>query len=316
MANDTKYITLENLTRLASKIKADIQLKQDQLQFAELPDAATCSGKVVQYVGDNTAELKAGAFYKSDGTAWAEVNVMETPEPAEQNLLIVGQLPAWADADASKVYAVKQASVPYTTLYYLTANGDEGQVLYPAGSNDPAVEAEFVFPNNKIIKVFGPDVTEQNMPIATFVTGYRYYYLMPSAGYNEVYLPIPADEDVEMYSRQAEQIGARIINNNWGAAPIHLFENEFQIKIHTTQKVPTLHEASVVYDEDKEADSDINGSVFIVTEPAKHSLAFYAKKADETDAWYTVQTGSAAQPVDLPTFTAISDADIEVAFEA
>ena len=83
MANDTKYITLENLTRLANKIKADIRLKQDQLQFAELPDADAYTGKVVQYIGEDTTELKAGAFYRSDGTAWVQVSVTETPEPAD-----------------------------------------------------------------------------------------------------------------------------------------------------------------------------------------------------------------------------------------
>lgn len=315
MANDTKYITLENLARLAGKIKADVQLKQDQLQFAELPDATAYTDKVVQYVGNDTAELKAGAFYKSDGTAWTQVSVTEIPEPVEQALAIVGQLPAWADVDAGKVYAVKQNGVPYTTVYYTVVNGDEDQFLFPMGSNDPAVE---VLPNNRMIGVFAPDVTEQNMPVVSAGnSGDLLYYLMPSAGFNEVYMPIPSDTDVEAVRPEIEAHGGRIVNSNWCTAPISMLaENMLHMKVHVTQKVPTLHEASVTYDEDKEADSNLASSMFIVTEPAKHTLAFYAKKEDETDAWYTTQNAGAAQPADLPTFTAISDADIEAAFEA
>ena len=312
MANDTKYITLENLTRLANKIKADIRLKQDRLQFAELPDAAAYTGKVVQYTGEDTAELKAGVFYKSDGTAWTQVSVTETPE---QNLVIVNQLPAWADADAGKLYAVKQNGVPYTTVYVFGKN-DEGQILYPTGSNDPAVE---VLPDNKMLGVLGPDVTEQNMPVGALNDWM--YWLMPSAGFNEVYVPVPEGADMEENRQQIESFGGRIVNGNWYTVPrSKLIDTTMRMKVHVAQKVPTLNEAGVIYNEDKEADSNIGASMFIVTEPAKHSLAIYAKKTDETDAWYTVQTDSAAQPADLPTFTftftAISDADIEAAFEA
>lgn len=311
MANDTKYITLENLTRLAGKIKADIQLKQDQLQFAELPDAATCSGKVVQYVGDDTAELKAGAFYKSDGTTWAQVSVTETPEPVEQALAIVDQLPAWADADASKVYAVRQNGVVYTTIYYALETSEEGLVLYPIGSNDPAVE---VRPDKKMLNVFGPDVTEQSLPVvsASDSDGIT-YYLMPSAGFDEIYAVIPSSIDIESVRQQIESAGGRVVNNNWVTCPMSAYVSNYLdgAKIHIAQKVPTLYEAGVTYTEDKEADSGIHGSLFIVTEPAKHSLAFYAKKEDETDTWYATQGAGSTQP----TFTAISDADIEAAFE-
>ena len=310
--NDTKYITLENLARLANKIKTDVRLKQDQLQFAELPDATTCSGKVVQYVGDDTAELKAGAFYKSDGTAWVQVSVTETPE---QNLVIVDQLPAWADADASKLYAVKQNGVQYTTVYITRETNEDGQVLYPTGSNDPAVE---VRPDLKQINVFSPDVTEQNMPVDAFNDGdiSQHMYLMPSAGFNEVYVPTPEGTDTEASRQQIESAGGRVVNGNWYTVPMSLFvDTVTHMKVHVAQKAPTLYKATVIYDEDKEADSNIAGSMFIVAEPAKHSLAIYAKKADETGAWYTVQTSGTTQPVDLPTFTAISDTDIEAAFE-
>lgn len=315
MAGDTKYITLENLARLAGKIKAGIQLKQDQLQFTELPDAAAYTDKVVQYVGDDTAELKAGAFYKSDGTAWTQVSVTETPEPVEQNLVIVGQLPAWADADASKVYAVRQAGVPYTTIYSALETSEEGLVLYPIGSNDPAVE---VRPDKKMFNVFGPDVTEQNIPVVSAGnSGDLLYYLMPSAGFDEVYVPVPEGTDIESKRSEIEAHGARIVNSNWYVGPLSMFtDNVLRTKVHVTQKVPTLHEASVTYDEDKETYNNLAGSMFIVTEPAKHTLTFYAKKEDETDAWYATQNAGAAQPVDLPTFTAISDADIGAAFEA
>lgn len=311
MANDTKYITLENLTRLAGKIKAGIQLKQDKLQFAELPDPTTCSGKVVQYIGDDTAELKAGAFYKSDGTTWAQVSVTETPEPVEQALAIVDQLPAWADADASKVYAVRQNGVVYTTIYYALETSEEGLVLYPIGSNDPAVE---VRPDKKMLNVFGPDVTEQSLPVvsASDSDGIT-YYLMPSAGFDEIYAVIPSSIDIESVRQQIESAGGRVVNNNWVTCPMSAYVSNYLdgAKIHIAQKVPTLYEAGVTYTEDKEADSGIHGSLFIVTEPAKHSLAFYAKKEDETDTWYATQGAGSTQP----TFTAISDADIEAAFE-
>jgi hypothetical protein len=243
-----------------------------------------------------------------DYVDWTQVGVTETPE---QNLVIVNQLPAWADADASKLYAVKQAGVPYTTVYITRTTNEDGQVLYPTGSNDPAVE---VRPDLKLLNVFGPDVTEQNMPVGA---PNDTYWLMPSAGFNEIYVPIPEGIDIEEFRQEAESHGTHVVNDNWYAAPLSLFvDNALRMKVHVTQKVPTLYEATVICDGDKEADSNINGSMFIVTEPAKHSLAFYAKKEDETDAWYTVQTGSAVQPVDLPAFTAISDADIEAAFEA
>lgn len=314
MADDTKYITLENLARLAGKIKAGIQLKQDQLQFTELPDAAAYTDKVVQYVGDDTAELKAGAFYKSDGTAWTQVSATETPEPVEQNLVIIGQLPAWADADANRVYAVRQNGVAYTTVYYTVVNGDEGLVLYPVGSNDPAVE---VLPDNKMFNVFGPGVTEQNIPVVSAGnSGDLLYYLMPSAGFDEVYVPVPEGTDIESKRSEIESAGGRVIHNTWVTCPMSRLDNVLRTKVHVTQKVPTLHEASVTYDEDKETYNNLAGSMFIVTEPAKHTLTFYAKKEDETDAWYATQNAGAAQPVDLPTFTAISDADIGAAFEA
>lgn len=311
MANDTKYITLENLTRLANKIKAGIQLKQDQLQFTELPDVAAYSGKVVQYTGEDTAELKAGAFYKSDGTAWTQVSVTETPE---QNLVIVGQLPAWADADAGKLYAVKQNGVPYTTVYYTKVTSEEDQVFFPIGSNDPAVEVQ---PDKKMFGVFGPSVTEQNIPVVSVGNaGDLSVYLMPSAGFDEVYTPVPEGVDVEAKRSEIEAHGGRIVNSRWFTYPLSMLaDNTLRAKVHVTQKVPTLHEASVIYNEDKEADSNINGSMFIVAEPAKHSLAFYAKKEDETDTWYATQNAGPTQPVDLPAFTAISDADIEAAFE-
>lgn len=315
MANDTKYITLENLTRLANKIKADIQLKQDQLQFAELPDAATCSGKVVQYVGNDTAELSAGAFYKSDGTTWTQVSVTETPEPVKQTLAIVDQLPAWADADAGKVYAVKQNGVPYTTVYYTKVISEEDQVFFPIGSNDPAIE---VLPDKKMFGVLGPGVTEQNIPVVSVGNaGDLSLYLMPSAGFDEVYAPTPEDMDIEAQRSEIEAQGGRIVNSSWFTYPLSkLADSTLHMKVHVAQKAPTLYEAGVIYNEDKEADSNIDGSVFIVAEPAKHSLAFYAKKEDETDAWYATQNAGAAQTVDLPAFTAISDADIEAVFEA
>lgn len=304
MANDTKYITLENLTRLANKIKADIQLKQDQLQFAELPDAATCSGKVVQYVGDDTAELKAGAFYKSDGTVWAQVSVTETPQPVEQTLTLVNSLPAWADADASKVYAVKQVGEAYTDVYIMGEPGEEpadqdGFIL--VGSNDPSKT-----PNPTYMIVFNSSITEDNLATMNATQAGVPHY-MPSIG--KLYMQVPEGIDVD--AAIAEMNGAGTAKaNRWVELDAAAALN-FSLHTYTTR--PSYADMQAADQADKENGANI--VYFIVTEPAESSLGFYAKKADETGAWYTVQTSGAAQPVDLPTFTAISDADIEVAFE-
>lgn len=304
MANDTKYITLENLTRLASKIKADIQLKQDQLQFAELPDATTCSGKVVQYVGDDTVELKAGAFYKSDGTTWAQVNTTEVPEPIEQTLALVNSLPAWADADASKVYAVKQTGVAYTDVYIAGTPGEapadqDGFIL--VGSNDQSKT-----PSPTYMIVFNGIVTEDDLATINAVqVGVPHY--MPSNG--KLYMQAPEGTDVD--AAIAEMNGAGTAKaNRWievdAAAALNF-------SLHTYTARPSYADMQAADQADKA--NGANLVYFIVTEPAESSLGFYAKKADETGAWYTVQTSGAAQPVDLPTFAAISDAGIEAAFE-
>lgn len=303
MANDTKYITLENLARFANKIKADIQLKQDQLQFAELPDTATCSGKVVQYVGDDTAELKAGAFYKSDGTTWTQVSVTETPEPVEQTLALVNSLPAWADADTSKVYAVKQAGVAYTDVYIMGNPGEEpadqdGFIL--VGSNDPSKT-----PSPTYMIVFNSNVTEDDLATVNATQVGVPHYMLSNG---KLYMQVPEGTDVD--AAIAEMNGAGTAKaNRW----VELDAAAVNFSLHTYTERPSYADMQATDQADRA--NGANLVYFIVTEPVKHSLTFYAKKADETDAWYTVQTGSAAQPVDLPTFTAISDADIEAAFE-
>jgi len=98
--NSIKYLGETSTQELINLIKADIDLKQNLMQFAAMPNYADYVGKIVQYVGNTNEKFTMGHFYKSNGFSWYEVYSALTIKAWE----LVDALPALEDAEWNIMY--------------------------------------------------------------------------------------------------------------------------------------------------------------------------------------------------------------------
>lgn len=101
-----KYLGPIGLTELINLIQADLQKKQDWVQFPEIPDATLYHGKVIQYTGISNADYTKGFFYYSNGLEWVNIAISNAVE-------ICAVLPLWDDAKAGIIYYVTSESACY-----------------------------------------------------------------------------------------------------------------------------------------------------------------------------------------------------------
>lgn len=151
-----KYLGPIGLTELINLIQADLQKKQDWVQFTEMPDATLYHGKVIQYTGISNADYTKGLFYYSNGLEWIGISVASAVET-------VAVLPAWSEGKDGIIYYVTSESACYVR------SSTEGEWLPIAGGDSKSFEIVASLPaydaaDPKIIyMVVGDDYT---------VTGY------------------------------------------------------------------------------------------------------------------------------------------------
>ena len=151
-----KYLGPVGLTELINLIQADLQKKQDWMQFPEMPDATLYHGKVVQYTGISNADYTKGFFYYSTGLEWTGISVASAVET-------VATLPAWSEGKDGIIYYVTSESACYVR------SSTEGEWLPIAGGDNKSFQIVDTLPaydaaDPKIIyMVVGDDYT---------VTGY------------------------------------------------------------------------------------------------------------------------------------------------
>lgn len=126
MSNE--YLNPRGLGDLITLLKADINKKQNQVQYSSMPDPAQFTTRTVQYTGTSTDNYKKGAFYYSDGTTWSLVNITQAVE-------IVNTRPFWAAATAGVIYyetssdsAVTKSTIPGE---WLVIKGTDQNALVP-----------------------------------------------------------------------------------------------------------------------------------------------------------------------------------------
>lgn len=95
-----KYLGMRGTQDLINLIKADLDLKQNLLQFAAMPNYADYIGKIVQYTGKTNEQFTMGHFYKSNGFSWYEIYSSITIKDFE----LVDALPALEDAEWNIMY--------------------------------------------------------------------------------------------------------------------------------------------------------------------------------------------------------------------
>lgn len=117
-----KYLGPIGLTELINLIQADLQKKQDWVQFPEMPDATLYHGKVIQYTGITDSTYTKGFFYYSNGLEWTGISVASTVET-------VAVLPAWAEGKDGIIYYVTTKSACYLR------SSTEGEWLPIAGGD-------------------------------------------------------------------------------------------------------------------------------------------------------------------------------------
>lgn len=151
-----KYLGPIGLTELINLIQADLQKKQDWMQFPEMPDATLYHGKVVQYTGISNADHTKGFFYYSNGLEWTGISVASAVET-------VATLPAWSEGKDGIIYYVTSEHACYVR------SSTESEWLPIAGGDSKSFEIVASLPaydaaDPKIIyMVVGDDYT---------VTGY------------------------------------------------------------------------------------------------------------------------------------------------
>lgn len=95
-----KFLGATGTQELINLLKADMRLKQDLLQFSEMPQPALYVGRVVQYVGKTNEKFTHGHFYKSSGYVWQEVYSSLSGKTWQ----LVDTLPPIADAEYDVLY--------------------------------------------------------------------------------------------------------------------------------------------------------------------------------------------------------------------
>lgn len=75
-----KYITLDNLSLFKDRLD-DVYI----VQYASMPAASSHSGEIAQYTGTTDATYTNGYFYKSNGTAWSQINIQPAPPSGMTN---------------------------------------------------------------------------------------------------------------------------------------------------------------------------------------------------------------------------------------
>lgn len=133
--NVEQYVTETELVEALAE-------KQDIIQYDVLPSAnAENLGKIIQYVGEDTANYKNGLFYKcvSDGAitptySWVKIDVVDFPWITPQDYGAVGD--GVTDDSEAVVQAFTEANTTGKTLYFPTGSYliDWGRVSLNVGA--------------------------------------------------------------------------------------------------------------------------------------------------------------------------------------
>lgn len=187
-----KYVGTAGTAELVRHLQNELQTKQDWVQFPELPSASAYTGKVVQYTGATTNNLKKGYFYYSNGLNWAQTNVMSAVVTCKL------ALPDWGVADPGLIYFVASEGKAY-----VRDNDNEGQWLNIAGMGSGSVTFSIV----------------SALPLWTNASP-DIIYLVKDPLYDNVTAYVKADVQNKFYKLSGDGAGSRVVTTlpAWTAA--------------------------------------------------------------------------------------------------